>query len=209
MKLSPRIFLAALTLLGATQLPAVALAKDSATGAEPHRQFVSAMRAYARKDYKAAAGDIRAGSRELRRESARANADAREALDTSAARLDTLADSVEKGTQGAEKSMKTDFARAEHALALEHRARAAEAWSRKQYDRTGRELKAAADRLQDGADWLGGHASADASKAVSDARAAGDKLASGAKWSRNEVAAGMKNLGGAIDSLGREIASRG
>lgn len=206
MKLSPRILLAALILLGVTQLPAVALAKG--TGAEPHRQFVSAMEAYARKDYKAAAGDIRGASRELRRDSAHADATARKALDASADRLDKLADSVGTGAQGAEKSMKTDFARAEHALALEHRAEAAEAWSHKQYDRTGRELKAAADRLQDAADWAGGHASADASKAVSDARAVAGKLASGAKWSRNEVAAGMKNLGGAIDSLGREIASR-
>lgn len=202
MKLTPK-FLAAAALLAAAQLPLVVFAK------EPQQHFASAVEAYAQKNYQAAARDIRAGAGELRREAGRAGGDARQALDGSVAELDKLADSVGNGAIGAEQSMRADFARAEHALALEHRAKAAAAWSHKRYQQTGVELKAAAGRLESAAAWAGGEAKTAAAAGVTDARALGDKLASGAKWSRDEVAAGMKQLGGAIDALGRQIASRG
>lgn len=202
MKISPKV-LAAAALLAAAQFPALAFAR------EPQQHFASAVEAYAQKNYQAAARDIRAGASELRREAGRASGDARQALDGSVAELDRLADSVGKGALGAEQSMRADFARAEHALALEHRAKAAAAWSHKRYKQAGAELKAAAGRLDSGAAWAGDKAKAGAAAAVSDARALGDRLASGAKWSRDEVATGIKKLGGAIDALGREIASRG
>lgn len=201
MKLTPK-FIAAAALLATAQLPAPAFAK------EPQQRFASAVEAYAQKNYQAAAGEIRSAADELRREAGRANGDARQALDSSVAELDKLADSVAKGTLGAQQSMRADFARSEHALALEHRANAAAAWSHKRYKQAGSELKAAAGRLESGAAWAGDEAKADAATAVSDARALGDRLASGAKWSRGDVATGLKKLGGAIDTLGREIASR-
>ena len=201
LKVNPK-FVAAAILLAAAQMPALAFAQ------EPQRHFAGAVEAYAQKNYKAAAGEIRAATGELRREAGRASGDARQALDGSVAELDKLADSVDKGALGAEQSMQPDFARAEQALALAHRAKAAEAWSHKRYKQAGTELKAAAGKLESAAAWTGGEAKAGAAAAVSDAREIGDKLASGAKWSRGEVATGMKKLGGAIDALGRELASR-
>jgi hypothetical protein len=201
MKLTPKLLAA--VLLAAAQIPALAFAS------EPQQHFASALEAYAQKNYQAAARDIHTAASELRRAASRASGDARQALDSSVAELDRLADSVGKGTLGAEQSMRAGFAKAEHALALEHRAKAAEAWSHKRYQQAGTELKAAAGKLESAAAWTGGEAKAGAAAAVSDARALGDKLASGAKWSRDEVATGMKKLGSAIDALGREIASRG
>ena len=93
------------------------------------------------------------------------------------------------------------------ALALAHRAKAAESWVHKEYDRAGYELKAAAHGLESGAGWAGVEAKAGAASAVADIRALGDKLASGATWTREEVAKGFESLGNAINALGQKIGS--
>ena len=99
------------------------------------------------------------------------------------------------------------FARADHALALEHRSKAAESWAHKEYDAAGYELKAAARGLEGAAGWVGGEAKTAASAAVTDTRVLGDKLASGAAWTRDEVASDFESLGNGINALGREIGS--
>ncbi len=172
---------------------------------EPQRHFTDAAAAYARKDYKAAATDIRKASSYLRLEAGRATGGAKQELDGSVAQLDTLAASVEKGAVKDEQSMAKAFAKAEHALALEHRSKAAESWARKKYDQAGYELKAAAQGLESAAGWAGGEAQAGASATVADTRVLGDKLASGATWTRDEVAKGFESLGKGIDALGQKI----
>ena len=97
------------------------------------------------------------------------------------------------------------FAKANHALALEHRSKAVESWTRKEYDKAGYELKAAAHGLESAASWAGAEAKAGASATVTDARALGDKLASGATWTRDEVAKGFESLGNSINALGQKI----
>src|ERR1019366_3353182 len=99
------------------------------------------------------------------------------------------------------------FAKANHALALAHRTKAAESWGRKEYDRAGYELKAAAHGLESAAGWAGGEVKADASATVADTRALGDKLASGATWTRDEVAKDFEALGKSINALGQKIGS--
>lgn len=172
---------------------------------EPQRHFMGAVAAYAKKDSEAAAADIRAATGYLRLEAGRATGDAQQELDNSVAQLDTLAASVEKGAVKDEHSMTGAFARADHALALEHRSNAAEAWARKEYDKAGNELKAAADGLQSSARWVGGEAGASMSATVADTRALGDKLAAGGNWTRAEVAKGFESLGNGINALGRKI----
>lgn len=146
---------------------------------EPQRHFGSAIEAYAKKDYNAAASEIRKATGYIRLEAGRASGEAKQALDSSVAELDKLAVSVEKGAVKAEKSMDKSFAKANHALALEHRAKATEAWAHKQYDKAGYELKAAADGLESAAGWAGGEAKAGVSAAIADTRSLGDKLVSG------------------------------
>ncbi len=172
---------------------------------EPQRHFTNAAAAYAKKDYKSAATDIRKATGYLRLEAGRATGDAKQELDRSVVQLDTLAASVENGAVTDEQSLDTAFAKADHALALEHRSKAAESWTRKEYDQAGYELKAAAQGLESAAGWVGGEAQAGASATVADTRALGDKLASGATWTRDEVTKDFESLRNSINALGQKI----
>lgn len=175
---------------------------------EPQRHFGSAIEAYVKKDYKAAATEIRKAAGYVRLEASRVTGDARQALGSSVAELDKLAAAVEKGAVKDEKFMEQTFASAKHALALAHRAQATESWARKEYDKAGYELKAAAHDLESAAGWVGREAKAGVSGAVADARALGDKLASGATWTRDEVARGFESLGNALNELGHRIGAK-
>jgi len=172
---------------------------------EPQRHFTDAIADYAKKDYKAAATDIRKASSYLRLESGRAAGDAKQELDSSVTRLDTLAALVEKGALKDEQSMAKTFAEAEHALALAHREKAMESWAHKEYHKAGYELKAAAHGLESAAGWAGGEAKTAAESTVIGARALGNKLASGAHWTHEEVAEGIESLGNGINAMGQRI----
>jgi hypothetical protein len=134
--------------------------------------------------------------------------DAHEALDRADAELQKTARALDLHTVKAEQDMDKVFADAGHALALAHRAKAAESWAHKAYDQAGYELKAAAQGLEQAAAWAGVTASSAAHAGVSDARAVGDKLARGGVWARDEVARGFVSLGGAIDQLGHAIGAK-
>ncbi|BBJ22568.1 hypothetical protein W01_04950 [Candidatus Nitrotoga sp. AM1P] len=174
---------------------------------EPQRHFTNAVEAYAKKDYKAAAADIHKATSYLRLEAGRAIGETKQELESSVVQLDTLAASVEKGAVKEVQSITNVFAKANHALALEHRSKAVESWLRKEYNKTGYELKAAAHGLESAAGWVGGEVKAGASATVADTRALGDKLASGATWTRDEVAKGFESLGNSINALGDKIGS--
>ena len=172
---------------------------------EPQRHFTDAVAAYAQKNYKAAATDIRKATSYLRLEAGRAAGDAYWELHSSIVQLDKLAASVEKGGLKGEQSMARAFAKANHALALDHHSKAAESWARKEYDKAGYELKAAAHGLESAAGWVGGEAATGASAAVAYARALGENLASGATWTRDEIGKGFESLGAGINALGKKI----
>lgn len=177
------------------------------TSEEPQRHFGGAIEAYAKKDYQAAATEIHKAIGYVRLEASRATSDAKQALQSSVAKLHHLADSVEKGAVKDEKALHKAFTRAGHALALAHRAKAAESWTRKEYDKAGYELKAAAHELESASDWAGAEAKAGASAAVADTKALSDKLASGSTLARDEVAKGLEALGNALNALGQKIGS--
>jgi len=172
---------------------------------EPEHHFKDAIGAYATKNYQEAAADIRKGTSYLRLEASRATGEAKQELDSSVKQLDALASSAEGASIKDEHSMRNTFARADHALALEHRYKAGESWAHKEYDKTGYELKAAAHGLESAADWVGAEAKAGTSTTVADTRVLGDKLVSGASWTRDEVVKGFEFLGSGINSLGQKI----
>ena len=175
---------------------------------EPQRHFGAAAEAVAKKDYKAAAAEVRKGESYLRLESARAVGDVKKELNAADAQLDKMARGLDKGVIETETQMHKSFADANHALALAHRAKAAESWSAKTYDQTGYELKAAAQDLESAAAWTGAEAKTAAAGATADARALGDKLASGGVWAKDEVAEGFESLGTALDKLGSSIGAK-
>jgi hypothetical protein len=97
------------------------------------------------------------------------------------------------------------FAKADHALALQHRSKAAESWARNEYERAGYELKAAAHALESAAGWIGGAATAGVSATVEDVRSLGNELATGGNWTRAEVARDFASLGNGIDATGNHL----
>jgi hypothetical protein len=175
---------------------------------EPQRHFGAAVEAYAKKDYKAAAAEVRKAAAYVRLEAARATGEAAKGLDTARGDLEKTAQALDKGALKTEKAMDQVFARANHALAIAHRTKAAESWARKAYDLAGYELKAAAQGLDSAASWVGGEAKGAASAAATDARAVGDKLASGGVWAKDEVAKGFESLGSALNKLGQSIGTK-
>lgn len=172
---------------------------------EPQHHFMDAATAYAKKDYKASAAEIRKAISFLRLESKRAAGAAKKALDASVTQLEQLASATEKGAVKDVQTMKKAFATVNHALALERRSKAADSLVRKEYDRAGYELKAAAHSLESAADWIGEEAKTGAAATVAGTRALGDKLASGAAWTRDEVSDGIKALGNNINLLSKKI----
>lgn len=174
---------------------------------EPERHFGDAIKAFARKDYQTTATEIRKATSYVRLEAGRATSDAKQALESSVAELDTLAASVAKGMVKDEKTLATAFSHVNYTLALAHRTKAAEAWARQEYDKVGYELKSAAHGLKSAADWAGAEAKVGVATAVADTEALGDKLASGATGARSEVAQGFESLGKAINALGQKIGS--
>ncbi len=174
---------------------------------EPQHHFGSALEAYVKKDYQAAATEIRKATSYLRLEAGRASSEAKQGLESSVAELDTLAASVEKDAVKEEKALVTAFTHSNHALALAHRAKAADSWAHKEYDKVGYELKAAAHGLESAASWAGAEAKTGAAAAVAETKALGAKLASGATWTREELAKGFESLGNAINALGQKIGS--
>lgn len=175
---------------------------------EPQRHFTAAAEAFAKKDYKTAATEVRKAEAYLRLESARATGDAKKGLDTATAGLEKTAQALDKGAVKTEKDLDKSFASADHALALAHRAKAAESWARKAYDNAGYELKASAQSLDSAAVWAGAESKAAASTATADARTIGDKLASGGVWAKVEVTKGFDSLRSSINKLGQTIGAK-
>ncbi|MEP7153888.1 MAG: hypothetical protein ABI856_19460, partial [Nitrospira sp.] len=109
---------------------------------EPQRHFGSAIEAYAKKDYQAAATEIRKATSYVRLEAGRATGDAKQALQSSVAELDTLAASVEKDALKDATALEKAFTHSNYALAVAHRVKAAESWVRQEHGKAGDELKA-------------------------------------------------------------------
>ena len=175
---------------------------------EPQRHFSAAMEDYAKKDYKAAATEVRKAEAYVRLESARATRDTKTALDTVGAELEHTAQSLDKGVIGTAKDLERTFAAASHALGLAQRAKAAESWAHKAYSEAGYELKAAAHELESAAAWTDNETKTMAAPAVAEARTLGDKLARGGDWANNEVAEGFNALGSALNDLGHRIGAK-
>lgn len=175
---------------------------------EPDQHFRRASDNFARKDYRAAATEIRKGVAFLRLEAGRATADSKASLQSSAQELSQFADKVEKGAVRDAKEMNQAFAGANHALAQAHYRNASESWARKAVDSTGYELKAAASDVERALAWIGQKAEAGTSDVIKDTRLVAGKLISGAGYSAEEVGKGIEGLGHEIERLGTKIKQR-
>jgi hypothetical protein len=172
---------------------------------EPEVHFQKAHEFFVKKDFKAAASEIRKGAAFVKLEAGRSTAEGKEALAASADQLGKLADDVEKGTATSEKQLKDAFARADHALANHHYLKASEYWAKKDATKTGHALKAATQALEQSAGWSGHKLEAAAVDVIEGVRAGAGKLTEGSGWAADEVGKGIDDLGKEISMLGKAI----
>ncbi|MBS0506273.1 MAG: hypothetical protein JSR53_02705 [Proteobacteria bacterium] len=171
----------------------------------PQRHMLAAMQDYLRKNYHAAATEVRKADGYLRLEAARASGTARGALDEAHEALVTSAQALDSGAQVSEQALRNSFARADHALALARREQAASDLAHQATASAGQALGAASQDLAAAAHWLGGESERGASATVAAVRTLGDKLAAGGHWAHDEAAAGFERLGNALDDVGRHL----
>lgn len=166
---------------------------------EPHRHFGAALEAYLKHDDRAAAAQVRQAAAHLRLEAARASGDTRRLLERADTRLDALAAGLGSATRPTERALVGSFEQADHALALSHRAHAADAWARHDAREAGYALKAGARAAENAAGWAGAEAKASIAALAADARSVGDRLAEGGRWTRDEVSRGFDALRRALE----------
>ena len=162
---------------------------------EPQRHFTDAVAAYAAKDYKAAAVDIRKATSYLRLEAGRAYRRRQTGTRQVDCATRRLAASVEKGAVKDEQTMTRRF--------CEGRPRARPGAPFQGGRIMGAQgVRQGRVRTQGGCPWAGKRreldrreAKAGASATVADIRALGDKLAAGGAWTRDEVTKGFESLG--------------
>jgi hypothetical protein len=175
---------------------------------EPEIHFQKAHEFFIKKDFKAAASEIRKGAAFLKLEAGRSTTDGKKALMASGDELGKLADDVEKGTVASEKQLKDAFARADHALANHHYLKASEYWAKKDEKKAGHALKAATQALEHAAEWSGHKLETAAVDVIKGVREGAGKLIEGTGWTLEEariLEKGIKDLGNEILKLGKDI----
>jgi hypothetical protein len=171
----------------------------------PGEHFHKARQSFLKKDFKAAAEDIRKGAAFLRLQAARATNEGKKGLMASVAELEKLANDVEKGTVTSAKTLDRAFARAHHKLAQHHYLKALDYKAKKDTKRLGHSLKAAAVHLEHGFAWAGHELEAGTVKVVRTALDLGGKLIEGTGWITEEVGKAIEYIGQEIKKLGKML----
>lgn len=171
---------------------------------EPDDHFRQARADFMSSDYKGASAEIRKSVAFMNVEAARGSDEGKAALQSSAKELERLAAGVEKGAVKDEKQLRNAFAKADRALAKDHYLNASRSWAGKLYEKTGYELKAAAQDLGKGASWVGMGAEEGSADAVREGRQVAGKLIGGSGWTADEVGKAMENLKRGVAVLGKD-----
>lgn len=180
--------------------PTVAEEKTSAAPVdEPEEHFRKARESFLKKDFNAAAAEIRQGEAFLKLETRDATEEAKQALIASSREVERLAQGVEKGTVTSTQELRRAFARADLALAKQHYQKAAASWSKKEIKMAGHELQAAANDVELASAWSGQKLAAATTTVIKDDRAMASKLRKENGWTADKVGEGL-------DALGKEIA---
>ena len=169
---------------------------------EAHQSFLRASENFAKGKMKAAAAEIRKGEAYIKLEAARATAEGKKALLTSAQELKQLADKVDKGAVKDGKELKNTFARVEYAMARHHYLKAAAAWESKESQKVADHLNAAAAYIDSGQIWLTKKMHAGAADIKKEAHRIAAQVTA-------KTGAEAQELGKAIDNLGKEIEKYG
>ncbi|TAK09156.1 hypothetical protein EPO44_01635 [bacterium] len=171
----------------------------------PGQHFQKARQDFLKKDTKDAAAEIRKSAAFLKSEAERATGETKEALTASVSELEKLADDLEKGTVTSVKTLDETFARADHALAEHHYAKASESWAKRETVRAGEDLKAAGVYLEHGLAWSGQKVESGTRDVLRDSRILAGKLIEGTGWVPDEVGKGLASVGKEIEKFGKRV----
>jgi hypothetical protein len=171
----------------------------------PGQHFQKAHENFLKKDTKATTSEIRKGASFLITEAEHGTGETKKALMASAKELERLAGDVEKGTVTSVEKLDEAFARADHALARHHLAKATNAWAKRENAKTGEALKAASVYLEHGLAWTGRKAEGGTEDVIHHSRVLAGKLIEGTGWVPAEVGKGLESVGNEIEKLGEKV----
>lgn len=184
---------------------AVETERSTASTDVPGQHFQKAHEDFVKRDTKAAASEIRKGASFLTTEAEHGTGETKKALMVSARELERLADDVEKGTVTSAKKLDETFARADHALARHHLAKATNAWAKRENAKTGEALRSAGVYLEHGLEWTGGKVESGTKDVIHHSRVLAGKLIEGTGWVPAEVGKGLESVGNEIEKLGERV----
>ena len=171
----------------------------------PGEHFHKARQSFLKKDYKAAAEEIRKGAAFMKLQAARATAEGKKVLTVSIDELEKLAKDVEQGTVASAATLNHAFARAHHALARHHYLKAMEYKAKGAATKLGHALKASAIHLEHGFAWAGHKLEAATVAVIKDTGLVAGKLIEGGGWIGKEAGMLIEKIGVEIEKLGKML----
>lgn len=169
------------------------------------QQLGMARQSFVMADLPAAAQHLRNAGGYLRRASNQADDVTKPGLRHSAEELDSLAQRVEDGKVNSAEELDQPSARALHRLSRHHYLMAQRAWLHKQRERTGWQMRAAADNLEHAARFSEQEVQVATQTVVKDVRLISRKLVEGVGYGVDEVGKGFERLGKQVESVGNEM----
>jgi len=171
----------------------------------PGEHFHKARENFLKKDYKAAAKEIRKGAAFIKLQAALATAEGKILLTASIDELEKLAKDIEQGTVTSAVTLNHAFARAHHALAKHHYLRAMEYKTKGAATKVGHALKASATHLEHGFAWAGHKLEAATVAVIKDTGLVAGKLIEGGGWVGKEAGDTIDKIGVEIEKLGKML----
>lgn len=172
---------------------------------EPQHHYTRALGSFLKRDWKAAADEIRKGADFVKAKGARASADTKQGLIASAQAMENVADDIESGAIRSVKELKAVFAGAEHAVAKQHYLKAVKAWGENNAKEAGIELHAAAASLENAFVWDDQELQAGMVKAMDETRRLAGKMQADVGWAKEGVGKAIEYVGKEIEKLGGTI----
>jgi len=160
---------------------------------------------FLKKEYEAAGHDLRKAAGYLQVEAQNAATGIKAALTASAHELEVLATETQAGKVKVVKKLESAFARAEHALAADHLAKAKVALNNKNHARTGHYLSSAVAHVESGAKWAGHELETGAMATANGVRTLSGKLIEGGGVAVDEAGKGITWVGDEVEKLGKYI----
>jgi hypothetical protein len=151
------------------------------------------------------AKQLRKAAANLRNTSTQADDVTKPRLNDSADELESLAHRVESGRVKSAHELDQPSARALQRLSRHHYLMAQRSWLHKQRERTGKQLRSAADNLEHAARFSEQEVQVATQTVVKDVRLISSKLVEGVGYGVDEVGRGFENLGKQVESVGNGL----